>query len=302
MAYSLVLRRSLAAFCFVFLALVAAPAAAETVTDAAGRSVEIGSSGRILTLGPDVTEIVHALGAGRRIVGVDRGSRYPAEVASKPNVGYRRALSSEGVLALGPDLIIASEDIGPPPVVDVLKTMSVPLLFVPEDNSPDGIGRKITLIARALKREEEGERLRQSVLADFAKAANLTSALPPEKRKKVVFFHGLTRLSAAGAGTAADAIIRYSGGINPMSEMQGYKAASEEYLLKAAPDVILLMSDGKGGPTADHVFSLPALKMTPAARNRALIVLDGPYMIGFGPRTAEAVRDLAKALYPEVAD
>ena len=154
----------------------------------------------------------------------------------------------------------------------------------------------------ALKGEEEGERLKQSVLADFTKAASLTAALPPEKRKKVVFFHGLTRLSAAGAGTAADAIIRYAGGINPMSEMQGYKAASEEYLLKAAPDAILLMSDGKGGPTADHVFSIPALRATPAAKTRSLIVLDGPYMIGFGPRTAGAVRDLATALYPEIRD
>lgn len=257
---------------------------------------------RILTLGPDVTEIVYALGAGERVTGVDRGSRYPAEVQGKPNVGYRRSLSAEGVLALGPDLIIASEDIGPPPVVEVLKTMSVPLLLVPEDNSPEGIGRKITLIAKALGREEEGRRLTQKVLADFVAAEKLTAAIPPERRKKVVFFHGLTRLSAAGANTAADAIIRYSGGVNPMSAMQGYKAASEEYLLKAAPDAILMMSDGKGGPTADQVFALPALKLTPAAKKQDLIVLDGPYMIGFGPRTAEAVRDLATKLYPEIRD
>lgn len=277
-------------------------AMAQSLIDAAGRQVEVGPAQRILTLGSDVTEIVYALGAGGRVIALDRGSRYPAETLSKPNVGYRRALSSEGVLALGPDLIIASEDIGPPPVVEVLKTTSIPLLLVPEDNSPAGIERKIALIAAALKLQEEGRRLAETVRADFAAAMRLTAAIPPEKRKKVVFFHGLARLSAAGAGTAADAIIRYAGAVNPMREMQGYKAASEEYLLKAAPDAILLMSDGKGGPTADTVFSLPALKPTPAARDRALIVLDGAYMIGFGPRTAEAVRDLAMALYPEISD
>ncbi|MGE0239739.1 MAG: hemin ABC transporter substrate-binding protein, partial [Parvibaculaceae bacterium] len=221
MIYSLAVRPAWMASILLFLFTLMSPALAET-----------GQARRILTLGPDVTEIVYALGAGDRVVGVDRGSRYPAEALAKPNVGYRRALSSEGVLALGPDLIIASEDIGPPPVVDVLKTTSVPLLLVPEDNSSAGIARKIALVARALKLEDEGRRLAAAVLADFAKAASLTAAIPPERRKKVVFFHGLTRLSAAGAGTAADAIIRYSGGVNPMSAMQGYKAASEEYLLK----------------------------------------------------------------------
>lgn len=294
--------RAPATFCTLLVIALMSQAAAQSVIDAAGRQVKVGPAQRILTLGSDVTEIVYALGASGRVIAVDRGSRYPAETLSKPNVGYRRGLSSEGVLALGPDLIIASEDIGPPPVVEVLKTTSIPMLLVPEDNSPAGIERKIALIAAALKLQEEGRRLAETVRADFAAALRLTESIPPEKRKKVVFFHGLARLSAAGAGTAADAIIRYAGGVNPMREMQGYKAASEEYLLKAAPDAILMMSDGKGGPTADTVFSIPALKPTPAARDRALIVLDGAYMIGFGPRTAQAVRDLATALYPEVSD
>lgn len=296
------LRRLPAACAVVILAVLMTQAQAQTLTDAAGRAVDPGAARRILSLGPDVTEIIYALGAGDRVVGVDRGSRYPDATLARPNVGYRRQLSAEGVLALGPDLIIASEDIGPPPVVEVLKTTAVPLLLVPEDNSLAGIEKKIALIAAALKREEEGRELARTVRADFTAAANLTAAIPPEKRRKVVFFHGLTRLSAAGADTAADAVIRFAGGVNPMGAMQGYKAASEEYLLKAAPDVVLLMSDGKGGPTADLVFANPALRQTPAARDRALIVLEGPYMIGFGPRTAQAVRDLAKALYPEIDD
>lgn len=56
-----------------------------------------------------------------------------------------------------------------------------------------------------------------------------------------------------------------------------------------------MMSDGKGGPTPEQVFGNRAL----AAANKALVVLDGAYMIGFGPRTADAIRDLAKALYPK---
>ncbi|MET2825930.1 heme/hemin ABC transporter substrate-binding protein [Mesorhizobium shangrilense] len=273
--------------------------AADTVVDALGRTVAPGPAMRILTLGSDVTEIVDALGAGERIVGVDRGSKYPPSVTQKPNVGYRRQLSVEGLAGLRPDLILAAEDSGPPEAVEVLKSLSIPIVFVPEDNSGQGIERKITLIAATLGAEDKGRELAGGVLSSFQAAAELSSKIPQERRKKVVFFHGLVRLSAAGAGTSADAIIRYAGGINPMAVVDGYKAASEEKLIEMAPDVILMMNDGKGGPTADEVFGNRALSATPAAKTKALVVLDGAYMIGFGPRTADAIRDLAQALYPQ---
>ncbi|MBZ9675734.1 hemin ABC transporter substrate-binding protein [Mesorhizobium sp. ES1-1] len=273
--------------------------AAERVVDALGRTVAPGEGARIMTLGSDVTEIVHALGAGERIIAVDRGSKYPPEMTGKPNVGYRRQLSVEGLAGLRPDLILAAEDSGPPEAVEVLKSLAIPIVFIPQDNTPQGIERKITLIAASLGLEDKGKVVSGEVLEAFRIAAGLAAKIPPERRKKVVFFHGLVKLSAAGAGTSADAIIRYAGGLNPMDAVQGYKPASEEKLIEMAPDAILMMSDGKGGPTPEQVFGNRVLAATPAARNKALIVLDGAYMIGFGPRTADAIRDLAKALYPD---
>ncbi len=292
-----------AILCAVALAPAQSSAGERTVVDAFGRQVKIVSLERIVTLGPDVTEIAFALGAGERIIGLDRSSKYPAETAEKPNVGYRRALSAEGLLALRPDLIIAAEDIGPPEVVDILKSLSIAVVFVPEDNSLAGIAKKIALIAATLDRDAEGQELSRSVSADFEAAARLAERVPDHARKKVLFFHGLLRLSAAGDETAADAIIGHAGGINPFTGVKGYKAVSEEVLLDMAPDTILMMGNGAGGPTPEEVFAVPALRTTPAAANRSLIVLDGPFMLGFGPRTAEAIRDLATALYPEfVAD
>lgn len=273
--------------------------AAERVVDGLGRTVAPGEAVRIMTLGSDVTEIVHALGAGERIIAVDRGSKYPPEMTGKPNVGYRRQLSVEGLAGLRPDLILAAEDSGPPEAVEVLKSLAIPIVFIPQDNTPQGIERKITLIAASLGLEDKGKVVSGEVLEAFRIAADLAAKIPPERRKKVVFFHGLVKLSAAGAGTSADAIIRYAGGLNPMDAVQGYKPASEEKLIEMAPDAILMMSDGKGGPAPEQVFGNRALAATPAARNKALIVLDGAYMIGFGPRTADAIRDLAKALYPD---
>lgn len=277
-------------------------AAAAEVVDSRGHIVETGVGHRIITLGSDVTEIAYALGAGDRVIAVDRASKYPPAVTSKPDVGYRRRLSAEGIASLDPDLILAAEDIGPPEAVDVLSSLAVPIVFVPQDNSREGIQRKIDLIAASLDLDEEGRRVSRDVIAAFDEATKLTLGLPQQQRKKVVFFHGLVRLTAAGSGTAADAIIRYAGGINPMAVVEGYKAASEEKLIELAPDIILMMNDGKGGPTADEVFSIPALAVTPAAKSRSLVVLDGAYMIGFGPRTADAIRDLARALYPEIAE
>ncbi|WP_395449004.1 hemin ABC transporter substrate-binding protein [Aminobacter sp. UC22_36] len=273
-------------------------ASAGTVVDATGRQVAIAGSQRIVTLGSDVTEIVYALGEGDRIVALDRGSKFPAATNAKPNVGYRRKLSAEGIAEMSPDLIIAAKDIGPPDAVDVLKSLAVPIVLVPEDNSPEGIVRKIALVADVLGKADEGKVLAAKVTGEFKAAASLAAKVAPANRKKVVFFHGLIKLTAAGAGTSADAIIGYAGGINPMGGVNGYKAASEEKLIEMAPDVILMMSDGNGGPTPEQVFAIPALSTTPAAANRALVVLDGAYMIGFGPRTADAVRDLAEALYP----
>lgn len=270
------------------------------VSDQNGRAVTPGASQRILSLGPDITEIVYVLGGADKVIARDRSSRYPEAATAKLDVGYRRTLSPESLVGLMPDLILAAEDIGPPETVDVLKDLEIPMVTVPGNNTPEGIARKIDIIAAILDQNDAGVMLKKQVLDDFAAAEALGNSIPVSERKKVVFFHGLLRLTGAGNNTSAGSIIEFSGGINPLNEYDGYKAISEESLLALAPDVVLMLSDGKGGPTPEEVFANPALALTPAGINKALIVLEGPYMLGFGPRTSQAVRDLAVALYPEL--
>lgn len=292
------------ALCVAILSAVGLAHAGDPVTviDARGRQVVAPQTGRILTLGPDVTEIVYALGEGGRIAALDRSSRFPPDTANKVNLGYRRQLSAEGVIATNPDLILASEDIGPPEMIEVLQTLQIPVVFVPDENSSDGIARKIALLASVLSREAEGERLAAKALAELAEARALTQAIADDERRKVIFLHGLARLTAAGAGTAGGTIISLSGGRNVMEETSGYKIVSEERLVELAPDLVVMMSDGRGGPTADEVFANRALAATPAGQTRSLVVLDGAYMTSFGPRTAAAVRDLATAFYGDRLD
>lgn len=290
------LRAAAAAAAAMAVALVAAGAASGASGDPRPASAP---AQRIVTIGGAVTEIAYALGQQDRIVGVDATSAYPAEAASKPNVGYMRALSPEGVLALRPDLIVAVEGSGPPGAVDILRSASVPFVMVPDGRSLEGIDRKIELVAEALDVPEAGRALAAAVHDDLEAVLATTGAVP--RRKRVLFVMSLTdgRPLGAGRDTAADAIIALAGAENALRGVSGYKPVSPEAIAATAPDVVLAMRRSDGVELdPDLLFATPALKFTPAARDRALIVMDGLYLLGFGPRTASAVRDLAERLYP----
>src|SRR5262245_31645671 len=107
---------AIAALC----AFVATPTIGDPVTvrDAGGRSVTIRDASRIVSVGGAVTEILYALGLEQRVIAVDTTSLYPPRaLAQKPSVGYMRQLSAEGVLALGPSLVLAVRRLGHPPSV-----------------------------------------------------------------------------------------------------------------------------------------------------------------------------------------
>jgi iron complex transport system substrate-binding protein len=91
-----------------------------------------------------------------------------------------------------------------------------------------------------------------------------------------------------------------AGGVNAAQEITGYKPLTDEAVIAAAPDVVLTMPRGSHAASADEVFSLPAFQSTPAAASKSPISMDGLYLIGFGPRTPAAGRELAAKLYPEI--
>jgi iron complex transport system substrate-binding protein len=283
-------------------AVVQTVAAERVVQDATGRSVTIGTTDRIVTIGGDITEIVYALGAGDRIIARDTTSSYPPEANEKPDVGYMRALSAEGVLSVKPDLIIAVEGSGPKDAVDLLEAASVPIVIVPENHTSDSIVAKVRLIADILGESEKGNRMADTLAARFAALDAAVAKIPENERKKALFLMSLAggKPMAAGHTTSADAMIRLAGGINPMGSVEGYKPASDEALIAAAPDVVVMMIAQGGPPKPEVVFDSPALRATPAARDKALVAMDGLYLLGFGPRTADAARDLAKAIYPSL--
>ena len=94
---------------------------------------------RLVVISQTYNEIIWALGAQDRVVGVDYSSTYPPEVKKVQTVGYHRALSAEGILSLHPTAIIHDNNIGPPQVVEQLKGLNIPMKsFEAKNDSVEG--------------------------------------------------------------------------------------------------------------------------------------------------------------------
>lgn len=244
---------------------------------------------RIAVAGGSLTEILYALGEERRIVAVDRTATYPPAARELPQIGYVRDLSAEGILSLAPTLILGEHDMGPPDVVAQLAAVGVDLLTVPERFELAGVVDKIRCVAAAVDRRDAGEQLIAELTASAA------GALPAGTGVKGLVLLGVRGGAplAAGRETSGAGLLTMAGVHNVMQEFTGWRGISEEAMLLAAPEVIVVPQrgvDDAGG--LDALLEHPALRLTPAARSRNVVVMDGMAMLGFGPRTVAAAASL----------
>ncbi|MGX1308945.1 iron complex transport system substrate-binding protein [Amorphus suaedae] len=257
-------------------------------------------TGRIVAIGGAITEILYDLGLDGKIVAVDTTSTFPpAALAEKPNVGYMRALSAEGVLSMSPSLLLVSEAAGPQDAIDVLKRASVPFVTVSDEASAAAVSDRIRFLGQVVCREAEAGRLAASVDAGFDDLARLREQIRTPKRVLFVMSMQSGRPLVAGADTAADAIIALAGAENAAGGIEGYKPISDEAVLEAAPDALLMM-ESTAAHSAD-ILSEPAFRLTPAAEAGNVIRMEGQFLLGFGPRTPVAAMELARTLYPDLA-
>ena len=256
---------------------------------------------RLVTIGGSITEIVYALGAGDQIVGRDTTSTYPPEAAAKPDIGYMRQLSPEGVLSINPSAIITIEGAGPPQTMDVLKQAEVEMAVVPEDYSRDGILAKVEMVGALIGKEAEAEALADDIKARLDPLLAANEARPEEERKSALFILSLNggKVMASGTDTAANGMIEAAGLDNAVGDFPGYKALSDEAIIEAAPDVIILMDESAGSraPTNDDIAANPALSLTPAGEAMAIYRIDPVGMLNFGPRFAENLAALTTEIY-----
>ena len=264
-----------------------------------------GGSERIVTLGGTITEIVFALGAGGRVVGVDASSSFPAAAERLPKVAYHRRLSAEGVLSLSPTLIIATTEAGPPEALRQIESAGVRLLVLPNEASVDGAVDMIESIARHLGARETGAALVRNLKEDLARVESSIPRTGTRAKALFLYARGQGTLMVAGRDTGADTMIGLAGGANAVRGYSGYKPLTSEAAVAAAPNVILLMDSGLasvGG--VQGLWRLPGLALTPAGKQGRVASMDGLLLLGFGPRLGQAVGMLNRALYgfPNSAD
>jgi iron complex transport system substrate-binding protein len=252
---------------------------------------------RIVSAGGAVTEIIFALGAGERVVATDISSLWPIEVHELPRIGYLRTLSAEGILALHPELLLTTQEAGPPPVLEQLKATHVRVEQVPSGFTPESVEIKIRSVAKALKVESQGDDLIRRFQTDWKKTESLLSKYSDQPKVLFILAHSGGSPMVAGRNTAADAMLQLAHARNASNAFDGYKPLTAESASLSDADVILVTTEGineLGG--FESLWRNQALTLTPAGKQHRAVAMDSLYLLGFGPRLPEAVLDLAKQL------
>lgn len=247
---------------------------------------------RVVGLGGPVTEIVYALDAGQRMVGVDMSSLYPPAALKLPKVGYYRSFSVEGVASLKPDLILALDHSGPPQAMEQVRKLGGKVVVLPSEPTLAALDQRILGVAAALEVPTQGQALVDKLHTE------LRAIKPSTDRPRVLMVSSHTgKMQAIGEDTAGDAMLKLVGATNVMAGHQGFKPFSAEAAAALKPDVIVTTSMSiTASGSADAFLAQPGLSATPAARGRRLVVMDDLLLLSFGPRLPEALRLLQTGL------
>jgi iron complex transport system substrate-binding protein len=260
---------------------------------------------RIVSIGSSLTEIIYGLGAEKLLVGVDSTSLYPREARELPQVGYMRALSAEGVLALKPTLILATTAAGPATTLDQLRSTGIEVMVLPDRYDYDSVVAKIAAVGKVTDKAAEAEAMiargRTEMAALSARLAGRLAKAGSRPRVLFLLSMGGGAPQAAGRDTAADGIIRLAGGVNAIDGYAGYRPLTPEAVIASRADFVLVTRqtvDALGGIQA--ILDQPAISRTPAGREGKVLQFDTLLLLGFGPRTPQAAAELASALFPDL--
>jgi len=272
---------------------------AVTVRDAVGRTVEVPRDPRrIVSLAPNITEMLYALGLGERVAGVTIFCDWPAEAAAKPKIGGVINPSLETIVALGADLVLATADGNRPEDVNRLAALGVPT-FTIDTRSVGDVLRSLVTIGELTGRGERArelvaalERRRDAVRARVARVAPVTVFVAIDRAP----------LISAGDGTFVGELLTLAGGRNIAGASPiKYPVFSLEQLLADDPAVILDAADP--GPVAtaelqERWRSLPGATALRAMRTGRMISVGQGSFFRPGPRIIDSLERLADILHP----
>jgi iron complex transport system substrate-binding protein len=262
-----------------------------TLKDDAGRTVTIAKKPeRIVSMAPANTEIVYALGALDRVVGVTTYDDYPPEVSSIAKVGDFMNPNLEAIAAAKPDLVLATGGVQADTVAKLEQTGAVVLAVDPQ--SLDGVYAAITMVGTAIGEPAKAKEVVQGMKDDLATIQSAIEEAP------VRCFIEIAQepLYTAGPGTFINDLIEQAGGENVVTQ-KGYVAYSLEQLLKDDPEVYLATKGSMSDPA--DIEKRPGYSALTAVKAKKVFVLDDNLVSRPGPRCIEGIRQIAEALHPD---
>ena len=240
------------------------------------------ASERIVSAGSAVTELLIALNQQEKLVAVDVTSELPGSL-QLPKIGYHRRLSAEGLLALGPNRLIGSDEMGPETALSQLRSAGVEVDIVNTKPTPEGLLERIDEIAALTQAEQQASELKKQVTEQIASLEKNKSQQKSAKKVLFLLIHEGRPANVAGRDTTPNAIIELAGGVNPAaSQLSSYKPLSTEAMVEMQPDIILVSgrSYNKLGGADEILKKMPMLAATPAGQNKQFIQIDGHALVG----------------------
>ncbi|MGB0098810.1 MAG: ABC transporter substrate-binding protein [Nocardioides sp.] len=280
-----------------------------TVTDAQGTRVTVADTSRVLALDVygTLARTVFELGLGDSLVGRDISTDF-AEGVDLPLVTQNgHDLNAEAILELDPTVIITDTSLGPWDVVLQMRDAGIPVVVLDPHRGLDNVSELIHGVADALGVPQQGEALAERTEQQIDDVtAQIAQVAPSDEgeRLRTVFLYVRGQSGVYymfGEDSGADSLIEAIGGYDVAEEIGwgGMKPLTDEGLVAAQPDLVLMMSGGleSAGGVDGLLERLPALAETPAGQHRRFVAMDDSQILGFGPVTASVLNALAVATY-----
>jgi iron complex transport system substrate-binding protein len=247
---------------------------------------------RIISLAPNITEILFAMGLGDRIIGVTNFCDYPEQAGKKPKVGGMSNPSLETVVSLKPDIVVVTTDGNPKEFEERLRSLNI-RTYVFKARKLGELPQGIRDMGSALGTRERADTLAREIESAIRKSSRFT--LNTSQKEKVLFIIWPEPLIVAGPGTAIDDTIKLLGRKNIASEAQvPYPKYSIEEIIRQAPDIIFI---GKGHNNIKEMSQglLKKIASVPAVKNGNVFYLsDSLYRLG--PRVTKGIEEMAACL------
>ncbi|KPH02431.1 ABC transporter substrate-binding protein [Pseudomonas sp. RIT-PI-q] len=261
---------------------------------------------RWVSAGGALSEWVSALGAESKLVGVDTTSQHPQSLRALPSIGYQRQLSAEGILSLRPQILIGTEEMGPPPVLSQVRSAGVQVELFSAQPDLTTLQGNLQHLGKLLGAEDRASQLFQAYQEQLdQQKIRVTRAQLKEKSPGVLLLlgHAGGKPLIAGKDTAADWLVQRAGGHN-LATHTGYKPFSNESLVSLDPDVLVFADRALTGDAARAALfkENPILSSTRAVKDGRVMELDPALLVGGrGPRLPAALKKISAGFFPGTA-